>query len=150
MNYATYDYYTKDFGGEIIPESSFTSACLRASRYIDALTAGKAKDYAEQEAVKNAVCAAAEVAYRYSVSDKQTLETGNKAGETIGSYSVTYRQSTSNAQSYSESKSFTDQLNNEMYAAAALYLFSTGLLYRGIDYDYECGCNDLSINGVRI
>nr|DAO85265.1 MAG TPA: Head Tail Connector Protein [Caudoviricetes sp.] len=150
MNYATYDYYTKDFGGEIIPESSFTSACLRASRYIDALTAGKAKDYAEQEAVKDAVCAAAEVAYRYAVSDKQTIETGNKASETIGSYSVSYRQSQSNAQAYSESKSFTDQLHSEMYAAAALYLFSTGLLYRGIDYDNECGCDDLSINGVRI
>lgn len=150
MNYATYDYYTKDFGGEIIPESSFASASAKASRYIDALTAGKAKDYAEQEAVKNAVCAAAEVAYRYAVSDKQTIETGNKASETIGSYSVTYRQSTSNAQAYSESKNFTDQLHSEMYAAAALYLFSTGLLYRGIDYDNECGCDNLSINGVRI
>ena len=150
MVYATYEYYTGDFGGVIIPETAFLPAATRASRYVDTLTAGQAEDNVDDTAIKNAVCAAAEVAYRYSESDKQTIATGNKASESIGSYTVSYRQSTSNAQTYSESKSFTDQLYAEMYGAAVPYLFYTGLLYRGINRDYQCDCDALYINGRRL
>lgn len=117
--YADYQYYTQEFGGAAIPEEDFPALAARASREVDLLTMGRiaGTPLAENQTVKNAVCAAAEV---IRTDDARQAQVGFKASETTGRVSVSYQTAT--------------PLEAQIYGAVKGYLFPSGLLYRG------CGC----------
>lgn len=126
--YADYQYYTQEFGGTAIPEEEFPALAIRASREIDLITMGKiaGTDWADDPAVKNAVCAAAEV---IRTDDARQAAVGFKSSETVGRVSVSYQESA--------------PLDTQIYGAAKAYLFPTGLLYRGCGCAHKHCCNAL-------
>lgn len=138
MMYAEYSYYVSEFGGNIVPETDWQMAATKASRFIDQLTGYRAAEMADSDAVKLATCAAAEVSYKYNQYDKKAVSTAGVSSESVGSYSVSYSGTTAE----------TFEIRNaEMMDAASLYLLNSGILYRGVNYGYQCDSNHLpSIN----
>lgn len=138
MMYAEYSYYVSEFGGNIVPETDWQMAATKASRFIDQLTGYRAATMADSDAVKLATCAAAEVSYKYNQYDKKSVSTAGVSSESVGSYSVSYANTTAET---------LEIRNAEMTNAAAPYLLTTGLLYKGVYCGYKCDCNNLpSIN----
>lgn len=91
--YASYEFYTETFGGSL-KKADFQRYELRAEAYIRYLTYVNGDIFAtEDDAVKMAVCAAAEV---IAVNVRKDAETGVEVGrsqkksETIDGYSVAY------------------------------------------------------------
>jgi hypothetical protein len=122
--YATYSYYTTTYLGTEIASADFAQLALRASAMIDRLTFNRAAAIiaantpAETvDAIQMATCAVAE--------EIQSIESaGNNDGissERIGNYSVTYTANAAAQMTRSQ----------KLSVAAALYLASTGLMYRG-------------------
>ena len=90
MMYADYSYYTDSYYGNKIASGDFNRLASRASDFMDYYTRGKLASHADCDAVKKCCCALAE--------EYQTLEgitersaSGELASETVGSYSVSYR-----------------------------------------------------------
>lgn len=138
MMYAEYSYYLSEFGGNIVPETDWQMAATKASRFIDQLTGYRAAAMADSDAVKLATCAAAEVSYKYNQYDKKAVSTAGVSSESVGSYSVSYSGTTAET---------LEIRNAEMMDAASLYLLNSGILYRGVNYGYQCDSNHLpSIN----
>jgi hypothetical protein len=113
--YADYTFYTGTFLGVVISQSDFPALALRASEEIDAMTFNRAQTednsaYCVQ--VSLATCALAELLVANESSG------GAITSEKVGSYAVTY------AGAKSERQSEKDIVKK--------YLWSTGLLYRGI------------------
>lgn len=114
MIYIDYEYYTNNYSGRMITETDFAYLSRKASAYLDTLTLGRITEgWKTDERVKNACCAVAEV---YALKNAG----GEVASETNDGASITYVTS---------GKSTAQRLAD----AAAIYLSSTGLLYRGID-----------------
>ena len=91
--YASYEFYTEAFGGSL-KKADFRRYELRAEAYIRYLTYVNGDIFAtEDDAVKMAVCAAAEV---IAVNARKDAETGVEVGrlqkksEAIDGYSVSY------------------------------------------------------------
>ena len=85
----TYGYYAVEYGGKIIPEQGFQKAERQAEAYIRHLTYVKGDIFAvENDIVKDAVCAAAEVYYKYNA--QQQSGTPLVKSENNDGYSVTY------------------------------------------------------------
>lgn len=120
--YADYTFYAERYFGTAISEADFPRLSLRASQFLDYYTMNRAKDYTRDDAVKYACCAVAE-AY---LNAEQTQAKRGIASESVGSYSVSYR----------DDQTATSALAN----AAKQYLAFTGLLYRG----GVCGCTRLT------
>lgn len=120
--YASYDFYTNEFYGNVIGSTDWDKYASRASDYIDYITGGKAKTYDDVNGnLAKACCAVAE---QIAVSDSisSSMSVAGLASETVGSHSVTYR---SGAEIQASMKA-------GMLNAAQMYLFPTGLLYRGV------------------
>lgn len=84
--YADYSYYADHYGGDI-PEREYPSAERRAEAYIRKLTYVRGDIFAvENTAVKDAVCAVADVYY----SCKKKQEAGTVKSENNDGYSVSY------------------------------------------------------------
>lgn len=116
MAYADYTYYAGTYKGTRIPTTSFDAVALKASAYIDMITGNRAKDISPvSNAIKNAMCAVADSMY-----EARSASNGI-ASETVGDYSVSYK-------SNSESE-------NDLYDAAYLFLYPTGLLSAMVGYD---------------
>lgn len=113
MAYANYNFYAEKFIGKTIKEADFERLALRASQFLDYYTMNRAKDYTKDDAVKNACCAVAEA---YQIAEQAESKSGI-ASESVGSYSVSYR----------DSKNAMEMLAR----AARQYLAFTGLLSRG-------------------
>lgn len=126
--YAEYQYYTEEFGGTAILEDDFPALAVRASREIDLITMGKiaGTEWADNAAVKNAVCAVAEVIH---ADDARQSAVGFKTSETVGRVSVSYQEAV--------------PLDAQIYSAVKAYLFTTGLLYRGCGCAHKHGCDAL-------
>ena len=85
----TYGYYADEYGGKTIPEQDFRKAERQAEAYIRHLTYVKGDIFAvENDMVKDAVCAAAEVYYKYNA--QQQSGTPLVKSENNDGYSVTY------------------------------------------------------------
>ena len=119
--YATFDDYTGRFGGRAIAdEADFNRLAVRADAVLDRLTFGRAAKYQDREGkLALACCAVTEKLYeqeeRYGAGGY-----GQIAEEKVGDHRVQYR-----AVGRAEFMA-------ELEALAELYLFGTGLLYRGI------------------
>lgn len=110
MSYVDFSFYRDTFLGASIAEKDFHRLALRASRFLDYYTQGRAEKNASMEALKMACCAVAEV---YAQAEKKI----GIASESVGSYSVSY---------VGES-----DMNSLMASTARQYLANAGLLYRG-------------------
>ena len=121
MAYATFEYYRDTFLGNVIQEADFDRLSLRASEYIGKRNEPKlvrlvAEELAELrgisiEEVEKATCAVAE---KIQAQESKAEVTS----ESVGSYSVTYKTSTTT-------------YDQELVKLLKLYLGNTGLLYRG-------------------
>ena len=128
MLYADFAYYQNVFCGDLIPTvDDFTIYAARASRYIDHITVDKAEAYAAEHPddtkLKDACCAAADQYFligkaRASIASND----GDIASESVGSHSVSYRSGIETAAA----------LESGLKKTVSVYLFTTGLLYRGI------------------
>ena len=104
MAYADYDFYTKSFFGNVVPESDFIRLAERASDFLDTLTFDRLTDGLPtpekyQKRIKKAVCAVAEIYYQLDLAQKQALAAASGAnGTTTGI--ITSRSSGSESISY--------------------------------------------------
>ncbi len=115
--YADYAYYVNNYGGNAIAGMDFTRLSRQASAYLDMLTLDKiTDDWTEDERVKCACCAAAEVYARQE-------QGGEVASETNHNVSKTYVTS-------------GKSVDRQLYDAAAMYLANTGLLCRRVKGDW--------------
>lgn len=97
MAYATYDDYLLLYGGTCLTEGSFQSAVGEASAEVDRYVFGRLSAGAEvTDAVKKAVCAAAEAVY-----DRQAATArGSVSSENVDGYSVSYGSPSSQSSFY--------------------------------------------------
>lgn len=115
--YADFAFYQENYLGEVIPtEREFIRMERKAAAFLDELTIGRIQEVVEP--VKMAACEIAEIEYK---EHKQNNE-DQIASETVGPHSVSYVKSTKTSADYHKDK----------LAVARTYLFTAGLLYRGI------------------
>lgn len=122
MAYATYEFYTTVYYGNVLTEENFARYAARASDYLDYLTFSKAKSYDDTDgALAKACCAVAEqISYKDTM--RASFENGEIASESVGSHSISYRSGAE----------VTEGVEKAMSSAARSYLLPTGLLYRGL------------------
>lgn len=118
--YVSYEFYTATYGGKLT-EEAFNALEGRAEYYIRYLTEKDAFS-TELEAVKMAVCKAADVIYSNTTEDGEAKRAVNS--ESIDGYSVTYGSTTD--------ETADDTLRRLILRGVYVYLLPTGLLYRGI------------------
>lgn len=118
--YATYEFYTDTFGGELLKESDFDGVMLKASAFLDEITFGRITEVTED--ISTAACAVAE--------EMQTLQSaysesagGAVAAEKTGDQSVNYNASGIVSPISSAAK-------RSYYAAAMMYIKDKRLLER--------------------
>lgn len=119
VRYADYAFYMTEYGGNVISNEEFQRVITRASSYIKAITFSRVDENNIPEEVKAAACAVAEVIYKAESSTEE------KKSETVGKLSVSYVTEQADGQIKEK------VLRKKQYAAAYLYLATTGLLYRG-------------------
>ena len=138
MGYVSYEFYSQTFG-TMIPEADFSKAETKAEAAINYLTYVNGDIFAvENDNVKLAVCAAAEVIYN---NEQQTSAAGGSAAgkksESNDGYSVTYVTEAQDGQTAEEA------LRKKVYEAIRLYLLPTGWLSRKVKMG---GCCDVCAN----
>lgn len=81
--YADYSFYMETYLGNELSESEFPRLALRASEYLDRITAGAAAGCADEELLRKAACAVAEVW-------KSNEEGGELTSQSVGSWSRSF------------------------------------------------------------
>jgi hypothetical protein len=125
MSYCDYTYYSTTYLGTAITSAAFPQLALRASAIIDALTFQQAAEQTDADIIdliKMATCAVAE--QMKVINDSGDM--GGIKSESVGSHSVTYAENNESMKSIGQK--YSD--------AAALYLISTNLMYRGFSNVY--------------
>lgn len=94
MAYADYDFYSKSFFGNVVPESDFIRLAERASDFLDTLTFDRLTDGLPtpekyQKRIKKAVCAVAEIYYQLDLAQKQALASASGAPATTDANGTT-------------------------------------------------------------
>ena len=119
---ADYSFYTGDYYGKLLSAEEFPEYATRADAWLSELTFGRysSPDLSESQlkAVKMAECAVADLCYELQT---EPVSDPSISKETVGSHSVTYQTEAEAAAG----------LAARIYDAAARYLMTTGLLYRG-------------------
>jgi hypothetical protein len=133
--YVNYEYYVDQYGGRI-PEEEFPSVERKAEAYIRKLTYIRGNIFEiEDVAVKDAVCAVAEV---YHSCEKKN-ETGTVKSENNDGYSVSY------AVEQLEGQTVEELIRKKAYEAVFTYLLPTGWLSRKVRCCHADQCNDYNI-----
>ena len=125
--YVSYDFYKQTFG-DTIPEADFSKVEAKAEAVIGYLTYINGDIFAKEDnRVKLAVCAAAEVVHYHN---NQASANGNQAAgvksETNDGYSVTYITEGQDGQTAEE------LLRKKILEAVRVYLLPTGWLSRSL------------------
>jgi hypothetical protein len=121
-SYADFAFYSTQYLGTAIAETSFPQLALRASATLDQITFGRvATDTTNTTAIKMAMCAIAEELQRQDTSG--SLD--GIASESQGQYSVSFFEHSQRA------KSNQSKLEN----VAKLWLANTFLLFGGFNSD---------------
>lgn len=126
--YVDFAYYEETYLGTAIAPADFSRLALRASAVIDQLTSSGSgsraatvvdadEDATLIDAIQMATCAVAE---EYQATEDEGGAAGIQS-ESVGSLSVTYADYSTRQRT----------IMQRYTAAAALYLASTGLMYRG-------------------
>lgn len=123
MVYATYDFYKNSYGGNAIPEQSFSRVIDKAGRHIDYFTFGRITegDMETYPSISICACEMAELIYRTGENGPER----EKKSENIDGYSVSYVTESV------DGESAADRLKRNLYSIVEMYLLNTGLLYLG-------------------
>lgn len=124
MIYATYEYYTENYGGTALTESEFPKYAKRASAEIDHVTFGRISNMTEEEipeAVRDAMCDVAERLHHYETAEGSTVASENNDG-----YSISYRDTGT-----------IDTQKHEIWSTIRTYLAVTGLMFRGVSSRHD-------------
>lgn len=135
--YVSYEEYEQN--GGTMPKDAFPAMETRAEAYIRFLTYLNGDVFAvENEAVKQAVCAAADVYYS-AQKQLSSGQTGPVKSENNDGYSVTYVTEQTDGQTAEET------IRKKAYAAVYPYLLPTGWLSRKVrcGHAHKCRYNDL-------
>lgn len=91
MTYVDYDYYSRTYGGTLVPEEGFIRLEIKARAQIDRYTFGRVRealktipDFTVPSEIKNAQCELIEYLKRYDDNG------GVVASESVSKHSVTY------------------------------------------------------------
>lgn len=140
--YVDYNYYQTNYGGKM-PEGAFQVAERRAEAYIRYLTYLNGDIFAVQnDMVKDAVCAAADV-YHTVAQEQEQMKSEGKAGpvksENNDGYSVSYVVEQTDGQTAEEA------VRRKAYDAVYMHLLPAGWLRRNVrcGHDHECRHNSL-------
>lgn len=115
MVYADYKYYKNEYHGNVVKtEDDFLRLAPRASAWLDRLTFGRSKDNFIEEPVKMACCSVCDELFRQEPTDGREI-----TAEANDGVSIAYASGGKSA-------------NRKLYDATALYLMSTGMMYRGV------------------
>ncbi len=133
-------YYSDMYKGSVLNEQTFPGAVREAEAYIRYLTYLNGDifaDIAQADAIKDAVCAAADACHKARQEQKQG---GNLKSESKDGLSMSFIVARKDGET-------TDQyVKRCMYQAVRTRLLSTGWLSRrgkaGCTYDHKCGCCD--------
>ena len=136
MIYADWCYYTGVYLGQEIKEPDFPRLALRASRYLDYYTQGRAQNAGDLDALKLACCALAEqygrIAQARELSAKgvtDSLAAGREVkSESVGGYTVAF---SGGGEQAANAASLAARETQALPGIARAYLAGTGLLYRG-------------------
>ena len=126
MQFVDFEYYKNKFKGSL-QEDEFNQLAREASAIVNRLTMRRINAALQgqpyEKDVKDCTCAVAE-----KIEEMQRKEEAAKiASETIGPHSVTFRN---------EAKTTEAEKQIEYKRVVEIYLFGTGLLYRGLG----CAC----------
>lgn len=138
--YVDFAYYCGAYGGTFLTEAAFPAAVREAEgciRYLTYVNGNIFADQAQADAVKSAVCAAAEAGYAAKLEQEMggNLKSESKDGLSV-SFVVTRRDGET-----------TEEYGKRcMYQAVRTWLLPTGWLSRrgkaGDAYGHQCGCCD--------
>lgn len=128
MAYATFEDYRMIYGGVLFTaDTQMLPFAERASDYMDAVTFGRLENKSAYGDVERLVikccCALAENIYYYDCK----MQGGAKQSETIGKYSVTFRNPLDSLSTISGST-----FEEYQHRTAMQYLGRTRLMYRGV------------------
>lgn len=93
MAYADYTYYSMVYMGTSLTEDTFPALAVKASAYVDYVTMGRAKNASGDaaDAVKNAVCALAEIIQDGSKLNAVSTDTERAvSSETVGDWTRSF------------------------------------------------------------
>lgn len=134
MAYATFEDYRMIYGGVLFTaDTQMLPFAERASDYMDSVTFGRLENktaYMEHERlVIKCCCALAENLFYYDckMQPDAAVSGGAKQSETIGKYSVTFRNPLDSLSTISGST-----FEEYQHRTAMQYLGHTGLMYRGV------------------
>lgn len=125
-----YEYYSKNYGGSSIPESSFQKKAIESSSKINYYTQNRINEDILDDNIRNATCEIADFIYSQDILKEKVLSDDKiKASETVGPHSVGYV----NNKTFQEKQVLSDdELDYECYKICYRYLINTGLMYRGV------------------
>lgn len=136
--YADFEYYTSVYGGTLLTEQNFAAAERDAENYIRYLTYLNGDifaDTAQTDAVKSAVCAAADARY---AANREQQSGGNLKSESKDGLSVSF------VVARKDGETVEQYVKRCMYQAVRTLLLPTGWLSREVRcaHDHKCGCCD--------
>lgn len=136
--YVDFEYYFNVFNGSVLTERTFPKAEQEAEAYIRYLTCLNGDIFADTvqaDAIKGAVCAAADIWYTAS---REQEPGGNLKSESKDGLSVSF------VVARRDGETTGDYVRRCMYQAVQIRLLPTGWLSRkaGCRYDPKCGCCD--------
>jgi hypothetical protein len=136
--YVDFEYYSSAFGGSVMSEETFQKAEQEAETYIRYLTYLNGDifaDTAQADAIKGAVCAAADACY---MAVKETAEGGNVKSESRDGLSVSL------VVARKDGETADDYIKRCMYRVIRIRLLPIGWLSRKVRcaHDHKCGCCD--------
>lgn len=136
--YVDFEYYSTMFSGSVLTAETFPKAEQEAETYIRYLTylnGDILTDKAQADAIKGAVCAAADA---YYTAVRESAEGGNVKSESKDGFSVSF------VVARKDGETADDYVKRCMYQVVRLRLLPTGWLSRkaGCKHDYKCGCCD--------
>lgn len=128
-----YNYYSENYGGSSIPESSFDTKAIEASDKVNYYTFNRIDKANITKEIRNITCRIAELLFEQeelkNKAKKSAAENKEIASETLGPHSISYvnKANIQAAQILSE-----DELESKIYKIVYQALAHTGLMYRGI------------------
>ena len=136
--YVDFEYYSSVFSGSVLSEGAFQKAEQEAETYIRYLTYLNGDifaDTAQADAIKGAVCAAADA---YHMAVRETAEGGNVKSESKDGLSVSF------VVARKDEETVEQYVKRCMYQMIQIRLLPTGWLSRkaGCKHDHKCGCCD--------
>lgn len=136
--YVDFAYYSETYEGTLLTKDSFPVAVREAEAYIRYLTYVNGDifaDEAQTDAIKGAVCAAADACYAAKLEQEQNggLKSESKDGLSV-SFVVVRK----------DGETEDDYVKRCMYQVIRIRLLPTGWLSRkaGCEHDHKYGCRD--------